>query len=325
MKTSIIVLVMLFNLSFLYAQNSAPEVTNVTFSQRTDGSFIVDVYYDLNDADGDTTSVLILASSDSGSSWNFICDSLSGDLGCDILSGNGKHIEWDFGSEHADTYVDQFRVKIYADDRNNEKGKVSDIDGNIYITTKIGDQWWMTENLKVTRYQNGDSIPIVTDNEQWPNLTTGAYCNYNNDSTNVATYGRLYNWYAVADTRSIAPEGWHVPTLEEWQIPVNYLGGDSLTGGKMKSTGTIEGGDGLWYSPNVGATNASGFFALPGGCRCDGRSGAFNYVGYDAYFWSSAEYDSGSAWIRHLGCSRSVLRRFVNDKRLGFSVRCIRD
>jgi hypothetical protein len=183
MRDLMIVLVILFNLSFLYAQNTAPEVTNVTFIQRGDGSFIVDVYYDLNDADGDTMSVMMLVSADSGSSWNFSCDSISGDIGCNILSGSGKHIVWDYGSEHPETYGDQFRLKIYADDSNYEKGKVTDIDGNIYITTKIGNQWWMAENLKVTHYRNGDSIPNVTDNSQWTNLTTGAYCNYDNDST----------------------------------------------------------------------------------------------------------------------------------------------
>jgi hypothetical protein len=127
----------------------------------------------LNDAEGDTMSVMMLVSDDAGSIWNFSCDSIIGDIGCDILSGTGKHIEWDFGTEHPETYGNQFRVKIYADDSNFEKGKVTDMDGNIYITTKIGNQWWMAENLKVTHYQNGDAIPKVTDDGQWSHLTTG--------------------------------------------------------------------------------------------------------------------------------------------------------
>ena len=337
MRDLMIVLVMLFNLSFLYAQNSAPQVTNVTFSQRGDGSFIVDVYYDLNDADGDTMSVLMLASADSGSSWNFSCDSISGDLGCDILSGNGKHIEWDFGSEHADTYGDQFRVKIYADDSNYEKGKVSDIDGNIYITTKIGNQWWMAENLKVTRYRNGESIPNVTDDTQWTKLITGAYCAYNNDNNNVDTYGLLYNWYAVNDSRSIAPEGWHVTTDEEWKQLEMYLGMSQSEaddteyrgtdeGGKLKATGTLEGSDGLWYSPNVGATNESGFSALPGGYRYNGYLyGTFFRIGDYADFWSSTEYTSGGAWYRRLDYYLSDVVRGSHGERGGFSVRCVRD
>jgi len=319
MRTLIIALVVLFNLSFVSAQNSAPEVSNVTFSQRGDGSFIVDVYYDLNDAEGNTMSVLMLVSADSGSSWNFSCDSLSGAIGCNILSGSGKHIEWYFGAEHPGTYGDQFRVKIYADDRNNEKGKVTDIDGNIYITTKIGNQWWMAENLKVTHYRNGEAIPNVTDDTQWINLTTGAYCNYNNDSTNVHTYGRLYNWYAVDDSRNIAPEGWHVPTDGEWQTLIDYLGGSSVAGGKLKESGITH-----WNSPNTGATNETGFSALPGGYR-SGSSGAFGHIGINAYFWSSTEYGSSFAWFRNLGYGGSGMYRGNFDERGGFSVRCVRD
>ncbi len=323
MKNLIFVIVMLVNFSFLFAQNTAPEVTNVTFNQRTDGSFIVDVYYDLNDVEGDTMSVLMLISDDSGLTWNFSCDSISGAFGCDILSGSANHIEWNYGAEHPQTFGDQFRVKIYADDRNHEKSKVTDIDGNIYITTKIGTQWWMAENLKVTHYRNGDAIPHVTDDNQWYNLTTGAYCNYNNDTSNVAIYGRLYNWYAVDDSRNLAPASWHVPTDSEWQILINYLGGDAVAGGKMKTTGTIEGGDGLWFYPNAGATNSSGFSALPGGYRT--YSGAFNSVGDYANFWSSTESSSDYAWDRYLYCCFSDVRRYYSDKRGGFSVRCIRD
>lgn len=325
MKILIAVFLLLMSFTVLMAQNTKPEVSNVTFIQRTDGSFIVDVYYDLNDIDGDTMSVLMLASADSGSSWNFSCDSLSGAIGCNILSGNRKHIEWDFGTEHADIYVDQFRVKIYADDRNNEKGKVSDIDGNIYVTTKIGNQWWMAENLKATRYQNGDSIPNVTDNDEWIELISGAYCNYANDTTIVSTYGRLYNWYAVDDGRKIAPEGWHVATDEEWQILVDNLGGQDVAGGKMKSSGTIESGDGLWYSPNSGATNESGFTALPGGYR--DHLGTFFNIGNSAQFWSSTESNSSIVWHCALYNSSSDFfsSSIYDGQVIGFSVRCVRD
>lgn len=137
---------------------------------------------------------------------------------------------------------------------------VTDYDGNVYQTVLIGDQCWMMENLKVTHYRNGDPIPHVTDGVTWGNLTSGAYCNYNNDEGNVATYGRLYNWYAVDDSRNIAPAGWHVPSDAEWQTLVDYLGGDAVAGGKMKEAGTTH-----WASPNTGATNESGFTALPGG------------------------------------------------------------
>ena len=201
-------------------------------------------------------------------------------------------------------------------------GTVTDIDGNVYKTVKIGAQWWMAENLKVTHYQNGDSIPNVTDNTQWTNLTTGAYCNFDNDTTNVSIYGRLYNWYAVADSRNIAPEGWHVPSEAEWHILVDYLGGDAVAGGKLKATGTIEGGDGLWHEPNVGATNESGFTGLPGGYR--EPSGTFYAIGYGAYFWSSTVSDSDRAWSRFLRYNGSDAYRF-DDKYYGYSVRLVRD
>jgi len=208
-------------------------------------------------------------------------------------------------------------------------GTVTDIDGNVYQTIKIGDQWWMMENLKVTHYRNGDPIPNVTDNTAWYNLTTGSYCNYNNDEGNVATYGRLYNWYAVSDSRNIAPAGWHVPTDEEWkQLEMNlgmsqaqadttgWRGTDE--GGKLKEAGTTH-----WDTPNGGATNGSGFTALPGGYR--DTNGGFNYIGYDALFWSSTEHDSSNAWYRLLNYYSSQVSRYYYDKRSGYSVRCVRD
>jgi hypothetical protein len=207
MRILILFFILLLNISLLFAQNNAPEVTNVDFSQRSDGSFIVDVYYDLNDADGDSMSVLMLVSDDADSSWNFSCDNITGDFGRNILSGSGKHIVWDFGSEHPETYGDQYRVKIIADDGKFETGTVTDIDGNVYQTVKMGDQWWMAENLKVTHYRSGEAIPNVTDGGEWSNLSNGAYCSYDNADSNIATYGLLYNWFAVADSQNIAPAG----------------------------------------------------------------------------------------------------------------------
>lgn len=140
--------------------------------------------------------------------------------------------------------------------------KVIDIDGNIYQAVKIGKQLWLAENLKVIHYRNGDPIQHIIDDIQWHNGGFGAYCNYGNDQTNATIYGCLYNWYAVNDKRNICPSGWHIPTEAEWTVLVNYLGGDSIAGGKMKEAGTIH-----WESPNTGAINISGFSALPGGGR----------------------------------------------------------
>ena len=215
-----------------------------------------------------------------------------------------------------------------------EFSAVTDIDGNVYETVKIGDQWWMAENLKVTQYRNGDPIPNVTDNSQWANLTTGAWCAFNNDPVNADTYGLLYNWYAVNDSRTIAPEGWHVPTDEEWKQlemalgmsrseadDTGYRGADE--GGKMKATGTRNAGTGLWLAPNTGATNESCFSSLPGGYRS--YYGTYYYMGASAYFWSSTESGSDYAWYRYMYYNYSDVRRRNDYEESGFSVRCVRD
>jgi uncharacterized protein (TIGR02145 family) len=183
----------------------------------------------------------------------------------------------------------------------------------------IGTQIWQSKNLDVPTYRNGDAIPKVTDATQWANLTTGAWCWYNNDSaTYAATYGRLYNWYAVADPRNICPTGWHVPTHAEWTVLTDYLGGWTVSGGKMKSTGTQ-----YWQSPNTDATNESGFSGLPGGNR--GSNGPFNDVGTNGYWWSSTEGDTYFAWYRYLGYGSGYVYSYSNSKTSGFSVRCLRD
>ena len=208
--------------------------------------------------------------------------------------------------------------------------KLTDIDGNVYKTVKIGDQWWMAENLEVTHYRNGDAIPNVTYNTEWSNLTTGAYCEYDNNVSNVETYGRLYNGYAVTDSRNIAPAGWHMPTDYEWKQLEMYLGmsqseADDIgwrgtdEGGKLKESGTEH-----WVSPNTGATNESGFFALPGGYRSN--YGTYSPLGTYAHFWSATVHGSSSAWYRGLDYSSSSgVGRGNSGKQGGFSVRCVRD
>ena len=180
-------------------------------------------------------------------------------------------------------------------------------------------QSWMTKNLDVATYRNGDPIPKVTDNAAWAALTTGAYCYYNNDSaTYAATYGKLYNWYAVNDPRGLAPEGWHVPTDFEWTTLENCLGGAAVAGGAMKETGAIH-----WTTPNTGATNISGWAGLPGGYR--NSLGTFNGVGNGGYWWSSTVVSTSYAWFRYLDYSNGIISRDFNDKKVGFSVRCLRD
>jgi uncharacterized protein (TIGR02145 family) len=184
-------------------------------------------------------------------------------------------------------------------------------------TIVIGTQHWMKENLDVVTYRNGDVIPQVTDGTAWAALTTGAWCYYNNDVANGAIYGKLYNWYAVNDTRGLAPTGWHIPTDAEWTILTDKLGGTSVAGGKMKSTGITR-----WTTPNASATNESGFTGLPGGYS--DNSGMLSNVGF-GFWWSSTEYGTTDAWSRVLTYDSGNAYRDYFNKRYGFSVRCLRD
>jgi uncharacterized protein (TIGR02145 family) len=187
-----------------------------------------------------------------------------------------------------------------------------------YEGVTIGTQIWMTKNLDVDHYRNGDSIPQVTDETEWEKLTTGAWCYYNNDANNGTTYGKLYNWYAVNDSRGLAPSGWHVPSDAEWTTLSTYLGGLDIAGGKLKEAGTTH-----WQSPNTAATNESGFSALPGGFRYS--FGTFYSIGDYGSWWSSTKYGTSSAWSRYLNCSSSDLVRYYFYKEDGFSIRCVKD
>ncbi len=192
----------------------------------------------------------------------------------------------------------------------------------------IGTQIWATNNLDVTNYSDGTPIPQVTDPTAWSNLTTGAWCYYNNDSNNNAVYGKLYNWYAVAGIydavssanpslrKILAPSGWHVPTDAEWTTLTTYLGGVSIAGDKLKEAGTTH-----WSSPNTGATNQSGFTGLPGGARI--FYGPFSTVGCFGYWWSSSENSTTDAWCRYLDYGSSTAYRPNDDKADGYSVRCL--
>lgn len=193
-----------------------------------------------------------------------------------------------------------------------------DFNGYTYSSIVLGNgQEWMAENLRTTVYANGDQIPNVTDETQWQNLTTGAWVHYNNDSQYENPYGKLYNWYTVADIRNVCPTGWHVPTDAEYTLLTNYLGGDYF-GGKMKETGTQ-----YWASPNSFATNESGFSGLPGGFR--GNYEMFYEIGAHGYWWSSTEAGTSLAWSRFLGYDFGEVYGSLNGKIGGCSVRCLKD
>jgi len=184
---------------------------------------------------------------------------------------------------------------------------------------QIGTQALMTKNLEVATYRNGDPISQVTDPTAWAGLTTGAWCYYDNSTANGAIYGKLYNWYAVSDLRGLAPVGWHIPTDTEWATLGTSLGGNSVAGGKLKITGTT-----YWASPNTGATNETGFGGLPGGFR--NSDGSFYNILTDGYFWSATTSGSLDALFRYLNSGNALLNTYSGlPKKLGFTVRCIKD
>jgi uncharacterized protein (TIGR02145 family) len=192
-------------------------------------------------------------------------------------------------------------------------------DAPTYPVLNICTQQWMDKNLDITNYLNGDPIPYITDAAVWASLTTGAWCYYNNDPSTAATYGKLYNWYAVNDPRGLAPSGWHIPTDAEWTLlETSCLGGASIAGGKMRVSGIT-----TWQSPNTGATNSSGFAGLPGGYR--DVTGAFSGVGIYGGWWSSTAFNAAIAWYRNLVYYAPDIFRDGINKVSGFSVRCIKD
>jgi len=194
---------------------------------------------------------------------------------------------------------------------------ITDIDGNVYRTVRIGNQVWMAENLKTTRFNDGTPIPQVTDDSVWDGLETPGYCWYNNDVSNKVTYGGMYNWYAV-NTGRLAPVGWHVPTKGEWLTLINYLGGEDVAGGKLKEIGTSH-----WASPNACATDENGFTALPSGYR--GGGGMFWHLGGACFWWSVTEESAEKAWRCSINYSDSYVDVDSQYFTHGWSVRCVKD
>ena len=197
------------------------------------------------------------------------------------------------------------------DDKEPKQTTVTDIDGNVYHTVKIGGQTWMVENLKTTKYRNGDPIANVN-GDQWDKTISGAYCLYDNSAANVTTYGLLYNWHAVNDPRKIAPEGWHVATLQDWETL-------AASGLELKESGTTH-----WISPNNCGSTDSGFKGLPGG-NC-GYDGNFNALTEGGYWWTADEENAQNSWAAIMTNINPGLSGFGNpDKWLGASVRCVKD
>jgi uncharacterized protein (TIGR02145 family) len=188
---------------------------------------------------------------------------------------------------------------------------------------KICNQSWMMKNLDVAHYRNGDQIPEVTDSTEWANLTTGAWCYYENNPENGEKFGKLYNWYAVNDPRGLAPDGWHIPSDDEWEELVMCLGDSSSAGGRLKDKGTFEDEKGIWKTPNTGAVNTSNFTALPAGRRLSDST--FENIRAGAYFWSTTDSSETNAWFRQLSFDNARFVRRESIKSYGYSVRCVRD
>jgi uncharacterized protein (TIGR02145 family) len=195
---------------------------------------------------------------------------------------------------------------------------VTDIDGNTYQTIIINGQEWMAENLRTSTYANGDPIPNVTDNTQWGNLTSGAWAHYNNDSQYENPYGKLYNGYTVVDPRNVCPTDWHVPDDLEYSLLTDYLGGQGVAGGKMKSIDSQ-----YWSGLNLYATNESGFSGRPGGMmNFFGQSEGLGEIGN---WWSSTDTNSASSFIRTVFYYNEFLNRIPSPKGFGHSIRCLKN
>jgi uncharacterized protein (TIGR02145 family) len=205
---------------------------------------------------------------------------------------------------------------------------VNDTDGNIYPTIRIGNQWWMATNLRTTRYCNGDPIPNITLDAPWANLNSPAWAYYQNDSSFNKPYGKLYNWFAVNDSRNLCPCGWKIPNQQDWDslilaIDPSTLSNNNTIAGKLKSIGTYEERSGLWNDPNEAATNESGFSAIPAGGR--NSFGLSQYLGTYALWWTADPKDEVAAWSRNIKNDILALTRYSYSKNNGFSVRCIKE
>ena len=208
---------------------------------------------------------------------------------------------------------------------------VTDIDGNVYNVVSIGNQCWMKENLKTTHYRNGNPIQTNLTATQWyPSTTSGACADYDNNPTNTTVYGKLYNWYAVADPQGLCPTGWHIPTDSEWHILVKFIDSNAdtsnwpglqsaIVGSSLKEIGTTH-----WASPNANATNSSGFTALPGGYRGSGVPD-YCYIGNNGFWWTATPVNTYEAFTRALNYDNNEIDKSKQPRWTGFSVRCVRD
>jgi uncharacterized protein (TIGR02145 family) len=315
MKTQIIIFIFVLITGLSYSQTGS--ITNIITAQRTDGSMMVDIYYDL--AGSDPQYVITVEASFNGGTNFAMLSQVSGDAGAGVATGTGKHIVWNFGAEFPGSYSTTTKIRIRAY-LNNCFYIIDSRDNQEYSTVQIGAQCWMAKNLNI-----GYMIPGGTD--MTLNGQIEKYC-YGDNPANCVTYGGLYQWdemmqYLITpSTQGICPDGWHLPSNDEYTVLTDYLGGPSVSGGKMKETGTTH-----WLSPNTGATNESGFTALPGGIRGSDT----NFYGLHGYanFWISTEYITAPpvdhAWYAYLQYLYTEEQFIIHTKQYGLSVRCLRN
>ena len=315
----------------LYAQ-----VSNVRVQQRTDGSLMVDIYYDFSNPQGYDTEIAVEASNDNGATWELACSSSNqtGDVGEDISAGTDKHIVWDFYADNPNVSGSQFKVRVLYYFFDTMTGN----DGTVYKTIKIGDQWWMAENLRETQYRDGTAIEEETDSNAWKYAGEIRYarrCVYDNNENYAAPYGYIYNWFVIDPDNShkIAPTGWHVATDDDWRALELALGmSESEVNSINRYRGTNEGSKlagrkDLWQDDvlvNDAHFNASRFTAAPGGCRTSSH-GQFVDRGYRASFWTASSYGSSEALIRTFFYTGSDICRIGAEKAIGYSVRLVKD
>ena len=257
-------------------------ITNVTASQRTDGSMMVDIYYDLA---GPSPQYIITVEASFNAGTNFtMLSEVSGDAGSGVNTGTGKHIIWNFGTEFPGSYSTSTKIRLRA--YLNDCYYITDTrDDQEYSTVQIGTQCWMAENLNI-----GNMVQGVIDMTE--NGEIEKYC-YDDNAQNCNVYGGLYQWnemmqyVTTPSTQGICPDGWHLPSNDEYTVLTDYLGGSGVAGGKMKEAGTIH-----WVSPNTGATNESGFTVLPGGTRWSDNN--FHRFTWLWTLWTTTEYSSHS-------------------------------
>lgn len=269
---------------------------------------------------GDVTSEGNVAVTSRGICWSLNANPTKTDNNINVGNGPGSFTASITGLNPATTY----HVRAWA---TNSVGTAygNDISFTTYnitppppATVTICSQVWMTKNLDVTTYRNGDPIPQVTDPIQWQSLTTGAWAYVNADASTNGNYGKIYNWYAVNDPRGLAPTGWHIPSQTEYTTLANCLGTEYIAGGKLKTTGTTD-----WMAPNSGATNSSGFSALPGGWRL--TSGSYNGFGTQGWFWTSTPQSTTQASVFYLFYASAGSSFFTIDNKGGATVRCVKD